>query len=78
MTDVYQILNNQFDNDTLAHELYEKFKQKEQAQIQRIKEMLSLFQSSDCLSRQRAHYFGDMQITDNCGHCSVCLGNYQA
>ncbi len=77
MTDVYQILNNQFDVNLLATKLYEKFKHKEQAQIQRIKEMLQLFQSSKCLSKQLTHYFGDTQLTANCGHCSVCQGNYQ-
>ncbi|MBE9527330.1 MAG: RecQ family ATP-dependent DNA helicase, partial [Proteobacteria bacterium] len=77
MTDVYQVLNNQFDINILATELYEKFKHKEQAQIQRIKEMLTLFQSSHCLSKQLSHYFGDTQLTENCGHCSVCQGNYQ-
>ncbi len=77
MTDVYQILNNQFDVNLLATELYEKFKHKEQAQIQRIKEMLALFQSSKCLSKQLADYFGDTQLTENCGHCSVCQGNYK-
>jgi ATP-dependent DNA helicase RecQ len=77
MTDVYQILNNQFDSDGLAQDLYQQFKQKEQAQIQRIKEILDLFQSQQCLSQQLATYFGDFQINQTCGHCSVCLGNYQ-
>ena len=78
MTEMYQVMDNDFDINHLAEELYQKFKQKEQAQIQRIKEMLALFQSSACLSRQLAHYFGDGQVAENCGHCSVCLGNYQS
>ena len=77
MTDVYQILNNQFDTPALAQELYQQFKQKEHNQIQRINEMLELFQSQSCLSRQLSHYFSDQQLTQNCGHCSVCQGNYQ-
>ena len=77
MTDVYQVLNNQFDIDSLSLELYEKFKHKEQAQIQRIKEMLLLFQSDNCLSRHLALYFADEQVAKPCGHCSVCDGNYQ-
>ncbi len=77
MTDVYQVINSQFDPQSLARQLYEKFKHKEQQQIQRITEMLALFQSTHCLSRQLADYFGDQQLTQDCGHCSVCLGNYQ-
>ncbi|MCU7835849.1 MAG: RecQ family ATP-dependent DNA helicase [gamma proteobacterium symbiont of Taylorina sp.] len=77
MTDVYQVLNNQFDVQQLAGDLYQKFKQKEQGQIQRIKEMLALFQSQTCLSRQLAVYFADHQLTQNCGHCSNCRGEYQ-
>jgi ATP-dependent DNA helicase RecQ len=77
MTDVYQVLNNQFNIDDLADNLYQHFKQKEQAQIQRINDMLALFQSQQCLSQQLAHYFGDKQLKGNCGHCSVCQGNYQ-
>ncbi|NOQ79146.1 MAG: RecQ family ATP-dependent DNA helicase [Gammaproteobacteria bacterium] len=78
MTDVYQVINNQFDAKELAQTLYQKFKHKEQAQIQRLNEMLSLFQSQSCLTQQLAHYFSDQQVTQNCGHCSVCLGKYQA
>jgi len=76
MTDVCQILNNQFESDELAQDLFQQFKQKEQAQIKRIKEMLDLFQSQQCLSQQLATYFGDLQLNQACGHCSVCLGNY--
>lgn len=78
MTDVYQILNNQFDSDELAQDLYQQFKQKEQGEIQRIKEMLYLFQSQQCLSQQLAVYFSDQQLSQPCGHCSVCVGNYQS
>lgn len=77
MTDVYQLNNSQFDSHTTAQQLYEKFKHKEHNQIQRITEMLALFQSQQCLSRQLADYFGDRQLTQDCGHCSVCQGNYQ-
>ncbi len=78
MTDVYQILNTQFDTQYLAKKLCEKFTKKEQSQIQRLKEMLRLFQSKHCLSQQLAEYFSDKQLTQTCGHCSVCLGKYQS
>jgi ATP-dependent DNA helicase RecQ len=77
MTEVYQLINDQFEPAILAQQLYQQFKQKEHSQIQRIKEMLDLFQSQNCLSRQLAEYFGDTQLQQACGHCSVCTGKYQ-
>ena len=77
MTDVYQVLNDQFDQQSLAQKLHQKFKHKEHSQIQRLKEMLTLFQSQNCLSQQLAHYFSDTQLTQACGHCSVCQGEYR-
>jgi len=77
MTDVYQVLDDQFDHQSTAQKLYRKFKHKEQSQIQRLREMLDLFQSQHCLSRQLACYFADKQLTRDCGHCSVCLGENQ-
>jgi len=78
MTDVYQVLDPQFDTDELAQELYQQFKHKEQSQIKRIEAMLDLFQSQQCLSQQLAFYFGDQSLTQPCGHCSVCQGDYQS
>lgn len=78
MTDVYQVLNDQFDLKSIAQKLYQKFKHKEQSQIQRLREMLDLFQSQQCLSRQLSCYFSDQQLNGNCGHCSVCQGEYQS
>lgn len=78
VTDVYQVINRQFNAQELAQTLYQKFKQKEQNQIQRLNEMLTLFQSQNCLTQQLAEYFSDQQVTHNCGHCSVCLGEYQS
>ncbi|MCP3852292.1 MAG: RecQ family ATP-dependent DNA helicase [Gammaproteobacteria bacterium] len=77
MTDVYQILNTQFDASELAQKLHQKFKQKESHQIQRLQEMLNLFQSKKCLSQQLARYFSDQQLTQGCGHCSVCQNEYR-
>ncbi|MCW8932715.1 MAG: RecQ family ATP-dependent DNA helicase [Gammaproteobacteria bacterium] len=78
MTHVYKILNDQFDLQTLSNQLFQKFKHKEQSQIQRLNEMLALFQSPNCLSQQLSYYFADQQLTNLCGHCSACQGEYQA
>ena len=77
MTDIYAVLNDRFDVETLSDELYERFAQKEQSEIDRINAMLELFQSNTCLSLQLAHYFADEKLQQPCGHCSVCRGHYK-
>ncbi|MBY4678594.1 RecQ family ATP-dependent DNA helicase [Marinobacterium arenosum] len=74
MTEVYAVLNSRFDLDQLADELHGHFRQHEQSEIRRIDNMLALFESDRCLSRQLAGYFGDHSLEADCGHCSVCLG----
>jgi ATP-dependent DNA helicase RecQ len=78
MTEVYQIINGHFDSHKLSQILHQNFKQKEHTQIQRLKEMLNLFQSKSCLSQQLSKHFSDHQMKETCGHCSVCLNKYQA
>ena len=77
MTDVYSVLNDRFDVNALSDELYSRFSQKEQSEIERISAMLELFQSNTCLSLQLAHYFADERLQQPCGHCSVCRGQYK-
>ena len=74
MTDVYRVINPNFDTEQLAGDLFAYFKSKEQNEIKRINNMLSFFQSDACLSQQLAQYFGDNKVTEPCGHCSVCGG----
>ncbi len=74
MTDVYALLDPNFDAEGLSIELHEYFKQHEASEITRIDNMLALFESSECLSQRLAGYFGDLQAPQHCGHCSVCNG----
>ncbi|MCF7481248.1 RecQ family ATP-dependent DNA helicase [Vibrio sp. J1-1] len=78
LTDVYTVLPNQQRSENLEQHLYELFQSKEHKDIERIHTMLSLFQSSDCLSYQLAHYFADHNAPTQCGHCSVCRGQVAA
>ncbi len=75
MTEVFQVLTPEFDSTGVAEQLHRQFKDKELAEINRIQHMVSLFQSGSCLSQQLAHYFGDNQLQQACGHCAVCLGS---
>nr|WP_320119416.1 ATP-dependent DNA helicase RecQ [uncultured Marinifilum sp.] len=72
MVDVFAITNTSFDIDEIAQELYDSFKQKEEVEVNRIREMLSLFESKTCISKNLANYFGEYPEWEKCGHCSVC------
>jgi ATP-dependent DNA helicase RecQ len=73
LTQVYDVydLNNK---DQLAAKLSDYFKQKEGAEIERIAKLIAFFEQDTCLNQSLAQYFGDLQVTTNCGHCSSCLG----
>jgi len=74
LTDVYAVLQPDFDADTLAAELSAYFQAREQSEVARIHAMLDFFASAECLSHQLAVYFGDALAPPHCGHCSVCRG----
>ena len=78
MTQVYQVnlinLNSETDIEKLSHKLFQRFNEKEQSEITRIEQLLAFFTSDQCLSKQLAEYFNDHQLTQGCGHCSVCRG----
>lgn len=74
MTEVYSLLNTDFDPQALSQELYTGFKQHELAQVARIHAMLELFATEHCLGQRLARYFGDENAPQRCGHCSVCHG----
>ena len=74
MTQVYDVLDHRFDQPSLAASLDERFRTKEQSEINRIHQLVAFFTSDTCLSRQLAEYFADHQLQADCGHCSVCSG----
>lgn len=74
MTDVYRVLQPNFDTTTVANDLYHHFATKEQSEVERIHNMLSFFQSQQCLSQCLSNHFGDTKLNNPCGHCSVCAG----
>jgi ATP-dependent DNA helicase RecQ len=74
MTQVYQVLETDFDIQKVSRKLFERFSTKEHSEIKRIHQLMSFFESDQCLSRQLALYFSDHQAPEQCGHCSVCAG----
>ena len=75
MTEVYSLLDADFDADVLSKQLYTGFKQHEVGEVARIHAMLDLFATERCLGQRLAQYFGDENAPQRCGHCSVCHGH---
>lgn len=75
MTEVYSLLDTDFDPQALSEELYTGFKQHEVTEVARIHAMLDLFATEHCLGQRLAKYFGDENAPLRCGHCSVCHGH---
>ncbi|MGJ7461067.1 RecQ family ATP-dependent DNA helicase [Halomonas sp. MA07-2] len=74
LTEVYRVLDAPRDPDALGDDLHAYFRDKEQAEVDRLHAMLALFESDDCLTRRLADWFGDAQAPTRCGHCSACRG----
>lgn len=75
MTEVYSLLERDFDAKALSVQLHEYFSEHEASEVARIHAMLDLFASEYCLSSRLAVYFGDHDAPQRCGHCSVCAGH---
>lgn len=78
MTDVYRITEPdacQGENaNQLSQRIHQLFISKEQTEVQRVHDMLALFETDSCLSYRLASYFADSHAPAKCGHCSVCRG----
>ena len=68
----FDITNSAYDLNSLSSEMHQLFSHKEQAEIERIHQMMALFESNQCLSIKLAAYFGESLDMNACGHCSVC------
>jgi ATP-dependent DNA helicase RecQ len=72
LTEVYEVIQAEFDPEALTGELHGYFHDKESAEIARLHAMLALFESERCLSGRLAEWFGDDRAPERCGHCSAC------
>jgi len=67
----YQRLNQPDSLEALIAELYQRVLAREQAEIQRLQQVLDLVTLDNCQTNALAAHFGE-QRTQACGHCSVC------
>ena len=60
--------------EEIAKKLYTQMQTREQQDLQRTKEVVSLITSKSCISRGLATYFGDTShsVPTKCGHCTWC------
>ncbi|NQZ22204.1 MAG: RecQ family ATP-dependent DNA helicase [Colwellia sp.] len=72
ITEVYRVNEMELADPSLATNLQKYFFDKEQSEIKRIAALVRFFELDKCLSRNLSLYFDDNQVTENCGHCSVC------
>ncbi len=70
--EVYDIMTQAFEIEAVTKKMHTLFQKKETHEIQRIHNMIQLFESRACISRKLADYFGEDIKTKHCGHCSFC------
>ncbi len=74
MTEVFSVNQSKLQNDEVVDMVYDKFIQKEEAEVGRIDHMIEMFGSESCLAYNLSTYFGENLEWKECGHCSVCNG----
>ncbi|MBE0434008.1 RecQ family zinc-binding domain-containing protein, partial [candidate division WOR-3 bacterium] len=70
--EVYEILAHDFNLDVVGRKICRLFEAKENHEIQRIHNLVDFFESTSCISKRLARYFGEDLKNDRCGHCSFC------
>lgn len=74
MTDVYSVNQQATIDGELNQNLADYFYHNQQKELARIEQLVNFFAKDSCLTKALTTYFDDHQLTQNCGHCSVCLG----
>ena len=59
------------DVSSLSQKLFARLEQREQQDLERLRSVVALFESTECYANQLARYFGDTR-SRNCGQCSAC------
>ncbi|MEZ9369686.1 ATP-dependent DNA helicase RecQ [Shewanella sp. 10N.286.51.B2] len=74
ITQVFNVDINALSNPNLIASLSDYFQSNEVKEIKRLNQLISFFESTECITAKLAHYFDDQQAPSHCGHCSVCRG----
>ena len=69
----YTVLGRPSSGDELLDRLVERFGRREQAETDRIQQVVSLVTHDGCQVNELVGYFGEVR-EEPCGHCSFCLG----
>ena len=69
--EVFTVTDPDFDVAASSDWLHELFLSKEAQEIERIRQMLGLFEESSCLAVGLSEYFGET-LAEPCGRCSAC------
>jgi ATP-dependent DNA helicase RecQ len=64
--------SDQLDMDSLKEKLVNRFRQREQNDLQRLQLVVDLVNHKGCKTRLLLDYFGEVTDSD-CGHCQFCL-----
>ena len=67
----YRILRQPESTESLSQELFQRFQQRELAEINRLQQVLELVAMQDCQTNALAAHFGELRQSA-CGHCSSC------
>ncbi len=73
----YRFAQRPADADALAKTLHERFRKAETRDIARIRQVIDLAKTSDCLVKALLDYFGET-LEKPCGHCDRCKGDFTA
>ena len=68
----YTVLGRPRSRDELLDGLVERFERREQAERDRIQQVVSLVTHDGCQVNELVGYFGEVR-EEPCGHCSFCL-----
>jgi ATP-dependent DNA helicase RecQ len=77
VVEVFKIIKPDFDIDITARDLVNLFSEKEKNDINRLHEMVELFEAEECLPKNLSKYFGE-DLDSDCGSCSVCISKEPA
>lgn len=70
--EVFEILNPDFNRNSIARDLAGLFHEKEKKDVERLHAMIELFERDQCLAKSLSAYFGETLESD-CQRCSVCM-----